>query len=1118
MNQISSGAAAFLLPQLDPNRSELRPGKPGEWTIHPPITYQTIAQSLDLGGAGSAERSVTSIPNIWARALLLETALHNLNYPRLLRNALIEQWEGMLAAIALAEVRQFNIKVQPIVIEDKDTSNPLELALNQLLPEPAYCIYCLNEQPLSNYNPWRQFYVILWDDKPVGLTSPSTLICPSEAGRWVGLPWYDDQEKLVSPVSASSKPFLNAIEKDLLAKWLINLAEQLENYRGVQEARSMTKRLLENFSNKLTQAPKQELAFSNNKRYFGTEVRNRGAIDLLFRPIKAPEQQSSITLLPSTGVQPTKQLLIIDPELPVKWHEQPQNIWINERVTMASRTWLEDVKASKFANPGNNKPLVEWIDAEELLLPDLSFIGLEKALPPALLPKGTESLVFEGKSITPLLPVNPRLLDYLTPEDLVEKLKFEADGINVTVTLELPLSGFPNESPKTYYCEREYTLKPERQLNHERPILEIWPNFRFEGWKDYHAIYYGSKDGKNTYRVKLPHQIGIHAFEDRDNRAYCQLIQLSSFPTFIQCESVGDKPQILGIILLKPPEILRPIIARKWKIGVDFGTSFTNIFYNNNQGTVEKLPSTPLNLRITASEDSERRRVLRRLFSLDNAEDLKPFYSSLLTIENSFLVNSSTKNQQIQQVPFRDGRLYVPDRGDEKGFDNELIKSNLKWEAATGNHYATELFLRHLALYISAQAAQNQVSELEWHFSYPSAFSADDVSVYGDGWMIIVAELPGKTGIKHYYVHPNESDEQNRSNHWRPESVVIAQYFADKENDLIYSTCIDIGGGTSDISIWQDNAMLHQCSIQFAGYDLMTQLLSKQLKLLQDIFKPSDMNNLESWKKLADNPGHFRAKLDVLLRHQSAQWLKNERDKAVKNAEFASLLQFMALGFAGLYYYVGIVLQVLAKNETYKYRNKITPIYLGGNGAKLLDWLSEGGRFDQGRKINKLLTAMLRAGSGFETTAELITTRVSRQPKDEAACGLVLDRTPLEGWRKFWGLDARRELVAGEWCFINKQVCEPMSFLPSQHEITDFEIRVEFEQLRHFLRVFNESVESAGIAGVKPLKYDNSTFELVERKLKENLLSTQIGKDKSVRLEPPFILVLKALLRGLSER
>ena len=47
------------------------------------------------------------------------------------------------------------------------------------------------------------------------------------------------------------------------------------------------------------------------------------------------------------------------------------------------------------------------------------------------------------------------------------------------------------------------------------------------------------------------------------------------------------------------------------------------------------------------------------------------------------------------------------------------------------------------------------------------------------------------------------------------------------------TTCIDMGGGTSDISIWQNDKLLHQCSVQLAGRDLFSQFVEMNPKFLK---------------------------------------------------------------------------------------------------------------------------------------------------------------------------------------------------------------------------------------------------------------------------------------------
>ncbi|MEY3828129.1 MAG: hypothetical protein RLZZ148_2956, partial [Cyanobacteriota bacterium] len=105
-------ADLFLLPKLKDGESGLKADKSGEWSVRGVQTYLDIADSLDIESSNSQQTNVTSIPTVWARALFVQTALHTERHP--LRPQVVLQWQGMLAAIALAEVRQFDLKVQLI--------------------------------------------------------------------------------------------------------------------------------------------------------------------------------------------------------------------------------------------------------------------------------------------------------------------------------------------------------------------------------------------------------------------------------------------------------------------------------------------------------------------------------------------------------------------------------------------------------------------------------------------------------------------------------------------------------------------------------------------------------------------------------------------------------------------------------------------------------------------------------------------------------------------------------------------------------------------------------------------------------------------------------------------
>jgi hypothetical protein len=158
---------------------------------------------------------------MWARPLSIEMALHHKNYP--IRREIISQWQGMLTAVALAEVRRFPLTAQLVDLGKLRQQNPFSRALYELLPNSINVLY-----DLDGNNPWQEVYVFLWNNKPVGMTSPSTIVANSEEGNWDGLPWWNPETKcLESPLTGN---YLNKNEKALLWRWLENLGNYLHNY------------------------------------------------------------------------------------------------------------------------------------------------------------------------------------------------------------------------------------------------------------------------------------------------------------------------------------------------------------------------------------------------------------------------------------------------------------------------------------------------------------------------------------------------------------------------------------------------------------------------------------------------------------------------------------------------------------------------------------------------------------------------------------------------------------------------------------------------------------------------------------------------------------------------
>ncbi|MEA5583288.1 hypothetical protein VB620_18320 [Nodularia harveyana UHCC-0300] len=1082
----TSNLSALLLPKLK-DECDVKAGNPGNWDSQPPKAFNDVASSLDYKAPGEV-KSVSSVPTIWARPLSMEMALHNDAYP--IREQMIIQWQGMLAALALAEVRGFSIKAQLLELGTKKDSHVFAHSLYELLPDDGNRLYTFN----NGKHPWEDLYIFTWNNQPVGMSSPSTLVAPSEQGKWEGLPWWNANTLQFQPLHN----YLNDTEKSQLVFWLDNLRQEIRRYNGDSQAINRIVGLVNNFISSLGVTATTNFRLSDNPAYFEVEL-NRGALAALNLPIKAESRESNVRIVPSLVKQNVLPLLIIDASIATAWNEPQQNICVYEGKNLAAFR-PEDIET------WNKSRKVICLESKDLFLPELKFIDQEGILPGALLPEGTQTLVFNNRNITPLIPLNPILLNYFTPEDLTKKLKLQlvnngAGGSQVRVTLTLPLYGVKGEkAPQNFYLVKDYYLD-EENIIYQVPVLEVWPDFRAEGWKEYYGFYYDAEYGEETFQISFPTAKNTHTF--KEGQGSYQVVSLEEFPALIECKDTYTNT--IGLILLPTPE--KVTLTGEWVVGIDFGTSFTNVYVNKNDRVVERLELENLHKKITDVSIDTRFPVLFEFFIPESFIPIdKPFpMSTVLTTRGA----KKAKDEQV--IPIFDGRLYVPNL-QHFAPQETWIKTNLKW--TTTNLNDNQLFLKHLALHIAAIAAKNGVKKIQWSLSFPSAFSPKEQQNYAITWQRLTKELAAKTGII------QNSPAKDDSTYFRTESLAVAQYFAEQEGyDLVNTTCIDMGGGTSDISIWQDDQLLHQCSVLLAGSHLFSQFIEMNPNFLKKL--DTNTKDTKDWTKLKGYA--FNAKLDVWMRLEATNWLEIKRDKFEEDKDFQGLISLMAIGVCGLYFYVGQILSVLHQEGKYSL-DEITPVYIGGNASRLLNWLAEGGEFDRNSEINGLLSRMMSIASGFPDTEEL--TSLSQNPKDEAACGLVLKDRKLQGL----GKKEKDPIIAGEDCTISGEKFgwqERLEF--KGKSISKYEIP-ELTQLKLFLNAFHASLDELGIDGIKPLKgyelkeypddpdpdYNQKLWRATERELRNSLNAIK-GNVEDIREEPPFIIALKALLRVLGK-
>jgi hypothetical protein len=815
----------FLLPALnDDAGTHIESGK---WNKEQGITFKGIADELEIDRLERNVKTVSSVPDMWARPLLMQMVLAGnegkKKHP--LHDEMKAQWKGMLAAIALAKVKSLDLKVKLVQLgEESDDS--FEKALFPLMPSEKDTYYTLVDKKGNQINPWSKIYVFVLNGKAVGMTSPSTIVCPAEDGDWTGLEWYSETRKcLESPVT-----HLDQYEREQLYLWLNQLKKQIQGQR--QGNTPNLESLIIEFQKEL----KGSKTFNENASpslveedasYFGVQI-DLGLLKILDTPIKQSDSlQLSITLNPDRKEAELVPLQIIpERDIAEQWNVKLAQICIENQPE--KKVTLNACNIEDYRNKEG------YLIFDEIFAKEFYFLESTGALPGALLIKG--KIIYKNKPITPLLPINEKLLTAITPEELIDRIevKQEEGSEELVFTLTLPLSGNdPQGDSQGYVVTKKYQINKQNGIP-DNPILEVWPKFRAKGWKEYYAFYgeFINLDEKvRAFRVQFP-QSQPETNEIKDKYSFYQIIRLQKFPYYVVCQDkVTGKD--CGLLLLKRPAEIEYEHNKTWTVGVDFGSSFTNV-YCHDGNTPKRLELPNLRYSIVSKDN--------------NSAIINIFYEYFLSAATSktilpFCTSLTTRGETGQNRKILDGRIYIALDDFHPGLS--YIKTNLKWSK---EFTLAERFLYQLALQISAEAVNNQVQKIKWAISYPSALSEKDQRRYKDKWSDIINNLKDLTGVNHEW-------EKGKEKYWRTESLAIAHYFKLKHNTLNNFICIDMGGSTSDISIWQDKILLHQCSIRLAGRELFDRIIVQKkdvLKILQRELSIGESAD-SSLEKLAQN-------------------------------------------------------------------------------------------------------------------------------------------------------------------------------------------------------------------------------------------------------------------------
>jgi hypothetical protein len=351
------------------------------------------------------------------------------------------------------------------------------------------------------------------------------------------------------------------------------------------------------------------------------------------------------------------------------------------------------------------------------------------------------------------------------------------------------------------------------------------------------------------------------------------------------------------------------------------------------------------------------------------------------------------------------------------------------------------------------------------------------------------------------------------------EAVAFAGYFGNYlARQMVHTACLDVGGGTTDISIWQDNTLLHQVSVPFAGRDICTRVMQSKPSFIHFLLPGGAFYDNEA--KYRQDP-NFNCWLDNILRYHSNELLLERMPihRAEQNKQLLAFVSLLAVSFGGLYHYLGLILKALGR-EGRLHKTVPMPVYMGGNGARFLHWLDESGAFSRGCDADLLMEVLQRQSAGFEANGKgTAGTTLSDAFKDETACGLISKGINLKG-----DFDPRDEVMfSGEELVVNGQIFNALDRvnLPQEMNTVESFTLGSLTELRNFVKNYDEALTNLKISTLLPIRKlaaNENFWDEVQTQVRAICLE-RINKEISdLEPEPGFIIGLRALSNTLARQ
>jgi hypothetical protein len=1058
----------------------------GEWKRGMGVNrLETFAKNLDISEAQQTDL-LNSVPTPWARLLLFESALYDVDHPA--HGDVVDQWRGLLGTIALAELLRLPFQ-SPIHIDLKQLNGASEIKDAFLSLRPQHLVNGTDHEQ----NSWHEFHMISVDNMVIGATSPRTLVFTGISHRCPqSIPFRSPQGRLTDPLKYYEK-FGDTLFLKLLAQWLDMLIDRARNDDSLKSLLGMVP-----VSYGQTVLRREQLveALDDWREEFPVE-----------RPARSrwPQSQNSPFTGPYSILRPI-------PRVADSSDLNKSDLFVADR---------NDVLVCY--NPGRNSMLVNrngteirdggiriydghWIKPTEPLPTPLTFLPplriiedpaefFETALIQAPLNSETSySLILD--SVHYLLPYKEKILDFFSPAEIVRNTTLRHEKANhFTVTLTIPLI-----NSRAIRVSKDFRIDDDVVLSSQSvpDALAFWPNITCSnpGKNQVPGRYFYYKFNTGGTVASLDFQPLHRPDTERTmpSRQWMETRQpLAGF--------VGTVDQRKGLLLIKYQDVDPP--THNWKVSIDLGSTHTRVF----RLEVEKQ----LN-RWVAVDGGEIRPVeitpkVKALTPCPPQDLLENFFPADSTGRNaatqefvSQIVLPQPNNENHKDWLPREGCIYQ--RSLMEGFPVNSFRHNFKWNSDTSD-YALRAFLRCLLVMVQAQALSEGANVVSVSNSYPSVFTKTLVGKHKGEWM----------GLGNYSGLQIEQPLM--------EAEAVGRYLQVGEKAVVVENTIalDVGGSTTDVAIWTRNRLSSQVSVKMAagiaGRYVQTESGAFRERLAM-ILAGQPFNSPLKLENFKNRESGYSLMFNAILNAAAARGHLNSLITSIQGSEEGkSLIAHIMYLFGALVYYVGILGRELKMDRASTFY-----IYYCGKGGQLLEWVENREHF-----VAEMFGAGL-IGPG-QTGGPKVAVKLARTtlPKEEVGRGLLADSAlkadpdnPESGLLNLGPV----KVLAGESgygglsCF-DKLDDQVFASLPE-----DVPAYQDLKELNNFVKTFvnsgstREAARLLGLTAAEPLEF--------RARLKEQLFGIARGRIRydlvhhpaEALLESLFITEVKVLLETIT--